>query len=276
MLQYRSSRRWPTPIPRARVLALILGAGGLVVVLLAALVLSAYHLVHPLTSSFPLPPGVNRNRGVSAAVARARDDLAARAMPDTATGHEYGQPELSTRDPGARLHLPPARGVDSLGVATGFPQTPLGALSELIAIDTAVLQSASLPMTRAVITAWAAPGGPSAQSWSGVKAMAAFLESAGVSGAGSPRLRVAATAAMGLIKGQVGDDFVVPCVDFSIDVTRDGATDTGVSVDCQRMLWLDGRWVIGPGAEPAPATQVWPDTDPAIATGFRDLAPRPT
>ena len=122
-----------------------------------------------------------------------------------------------------------------------------------------------------MITAWADPGGPSARSWSGVAAMASLLGSAGLPGSGSPDLRIGVRAAMGLIKGRIGDDFVVPCVDLGIDIAYAGATTTTVSVDCQRMLWQDGRWVIGPGPEPAPAPQAWPDTDAAINAGFRDL-----
>jgi hypothetical protein len=100
--------------------------------------------------------------------------------------------------------------------------------------------------------------------------MTSLLESAGLSSAGSPDLAVRATPAMGLIKGRVGDDFVVACVDFSIDITFGGTTPTA-SADCQRMLWQDGRWLIGPGAEPAPVSPVWPGTDAALETGFRNL-----
>jgi hypothetical protein len=37
------------------------------------------------------------------------------------------------------------------------------------------------------------------------------------------------------------------------------------------MLRTGGRWMIGPGAEPAPSGSVWPGTDAAIDAGFRDL-----
>ncbi len=100
--------------------------------------------------------------------------------------------------------------------------------------------------------------------------MTSLLDSAGLPGSGSASLQVVPRPAMGLIKGTVGTDFVVACVDFSIDITYGGTTTT-VAVDCQRMLWHGGRWVIGPGPEPAPAEQVWPDTDAAIDAGFRDL-----
>jgi hypothetical protein len=270
MLHYRPNRL--SPRPRRRALALAVGAAGLIALIITGTVLSLLH-------SFTGTPGAARSSAptqgrtsqVSATEARARDALAERAMPDTGTGHEFGWPQLSSRTPGTPIELPVPTRVDPLGVASGFPQTPQGALAQLAAIDTAALESGSLPGVRAVISAWAAAGGPTSQTWSGVTAMTSLLESAGLSGAGSPRLRVDVTAAMGLIKGRVGTDFVVACADFSIDITYRGSTTTA-TVDCQRMLWQQGRWLIGPGREPAQASPVWPDTDAAFDAGFRDLA----
>ena len=36
-----------------------------------------------------------------------------------------------------------------------------------------------------------------------------------------------------------------------------------------------GRWVIGAGSEPATPPSVWPDTDTAIAVGYKDLRTEP-
>ena len=268
MLRYRPTHRTPR-VTRGRVIALTVGAAGLSVLLVAGLVLSAIHVVHRPWSR-PETTSSARNSRVSAEVERARDELAARAMPDTGTGHEFGWPQLSTRDPGPAIQLPPARGVDGLGVALGFPQTPQGALAQLAAIEAAALESRSLPGVRAVIRAWGAPGGPTTRSWSGITAMTSLLGSARLPATGSPHLSITVTPAMGLVKGRIGDDFVVACVDLSVDITY-GATTTTVSADCQRMLWQGDRWLIGPGAEPAPVPQVWPGTDAAINSGFRDL-----
>ena len=43
--------------------------------------------------------------------------------------------------------------------------------------------------------------------------------------------------------------------------------------DCQRMAWAPsaGRWLVGPGVEPAPAPSIWPGTDAAIDAGWKDL-----
>jgi hypothetical protein len=72
---------------------------------------------------------------------------------------------LSVRDPGA-IDLPPSTISGPAGIPSGFPQTPQGALAQLVAIDTDVLNTATLDRARVVIGAWALPGGPTGQSWS--------------------------------------------------------------------------------------------------------------
>jgi hypothetical protein len=201
----------------------------------------------------------------------ARDQLARRAMPDPGTGKVYGSAPLATSDARPPVVLPPPTGIDDVGVATGFPQTRPGAMAQLTAIDQAALQSGSLTGARAVISRWAAPGGPTASTWSGVKAMGGLLEDLQLSGAGSPRLRIVVTPAMGLIKGDVGADFTVAGVVLTVDVTFTSYADSTPVADCQRMLWQGQRWVIGPGAEPAEAPSVWPDTAAALDAGYRDL-----
>jgi hypothetical protein len=59
-------------------------------------------------------------------------------------------------------------------------------------------------------------------------------------------------------------------VDFELDVTLQ-QTARGATADCQRMVWTVDHWMIGPGTEPAVPPSVWPDTDVAIAVGYRDL-----
>ena len=86
--------------------------------------------------------------------------------------------------------------------------------------------------------------------------MADLLDAAGLSGGGSAQLALVVTPLMGLIKGTVGADFVVPCVDFEFDATLQ-TTQHVADADCQRMVWQAGRWVIGPGPEPATPPSVW-------------------
>ena len=213
---------------------------------------------------------------------RAQQDALA-AMPMPAVDDDAAKPgPVSTRDPSPALTLPDATASGPAGVATGFPHTELGAMAQLAAIDQTALQSGSLSGARAVITAWAQPGGPTASSWSGVAALGQLLDAAGLSGGGSPQLSLLMTPLMGLVKASLGPDWVIPCVDFELDATLSSTARAGVA-DCQRMTWApdptagstsgaaEGRWMIAAGAEPAEPPSVWPDTDRAYAVGYRDL-----
>ena len=100
--------------------------------------------------------------------------------------------------------------------------------------------------------------------------MRTLLNATSLSGGGSPQLAVVLTPLMGQIKGSVGPDFVVPCVNFELDVTLQ-QTARGAIADCQRMVWHLDRWMIGPGDEPALPPSVWPGTDLSISVGYRDL-----
>lgn len=211
------------------------------------------------------PPGGD----ATTADMEARDLLAARPMPAVPESASYPAP-VSITDPGAPLLLPGSTEIGPAGVPSGFPHTPEGAVAQLAAIDQTALSSGSMAGVRAVIAAWAMPGGPTTTNWSGVRAMAQLLSAAGVSGGGSRELAIVATPLMGLVKGTVGTDFVVPCIDFELDVTLT-VTARGAVADCQRMVWHTGRWMIGPGAEPAVGPSVWPGTDLALQVGYRDL-----
>ena len=197
-----------------------------------------------------------------------RDALAAVPMP-TAEPEQALPGPVSSRAAEV-LVLPPSTGVGPADVATGFPRTPDGALAQLAAIDVTAMQSGSMDVVRSVIAAWAAAGGPTPETWSGVTGMASLLSGAGLSAAGSPQLAIVVRPVMGLIKGTVGPDFTVVCVALEFTVTLERTARMAVA-DCQRMVWVADRWLIGPGPEPAPAPSIWPGTDAAIDAGWRDL-----
>ena len=83
-------------------------------------------------------------------------------------------------------------------------------------------------------------------------------------------LTVAATPEMGLVKGAVGSGYVVVCVDFVVTATVT-STARVAAADCQRMVWSGGRWLIGPGPEPAQPPSVWPGTEAAHDAGYLEL-----
>jgi len=264
------------PWSRRKMLTLLAAAGLGVLAVGAGLVLAvAYALAPP-------PLAADSHRGTAAPSrlpvgglvpagqpADPRDVLAGRPM--TPVGADAAHPgPVSARDPGPDISLPAATGTGPAQVPTGFGHSPAGALAQLAAIDTTAVQSGSLAGARQVIAGWALPGGPTPASSSLVHALTALFDSTGLPGGGSPRLTVVLTPLMGQIKGSVGGDFVVPCVDFELEITL-AQTGRGAVADCQRMVWSGGRWMIGAGPEPAPAPSVWPDTDLAIAVGYHDL-----
>jgi len=262
-------------------LALLVGAGVTAVVLVVGLVLAVVYALHPARHTAQHGGGPNRGptgsapggttsaSGNPSGDADARDALAGRPMPNLDLSAAQPGP-VSTRDPDRPIVLPKPTRTGPAGVPTGFPHTPDGAIAQMAAIDQVALQSGSLSGVRAVITEWAMPGGPTTSSWSGVAAMGQFLAAAGLSGGGSGQLAMVVTPLMGHIKGTVGPDFVVPCVDFEIDATLTQTARVAIA-DCERMVWNGDRWMVGPGKEPADPPAVWPDTDAAIQVGYRDL-----
>jgi hypothetical protein len=277
----RHSGREDRPAPewsRQKMLALLIGAGLSAVLLVVGIALAVLYAVHPVRHSAEQDATSTTNTaggggtgtsGRSGTAVDPRDALADKPMPSVGEADSHPGP-VSTNDPGTPITLPAATSAGPAQVPTGFPHTPEGAMAQLAAIDQTALQSGTLTGARVVIAGWAMPGGPTTSSWSGVQAMAEFFDAAGLSGGGNTQLAIVATPLMGQIKGSVGLDFVVPCVDFEIDVTLQ-QTSRGAVADCQRMAWSGTRWMVGPGAEPAPAPSVWPDTDTAIGVGYRDL-----
>jgi hypothetical protein len=206
-----------------------------------------------------------------------RDALATKPMTqvDDSASHPGAE---STHDPGAPILLPAQTGTGPAGVPTGFPHTAGGAMAQLAAIDQVTMQSGSVATARQVILQWALPGGPTPDTWSTLQALVHLLSSA--QSGGTSQIAIVLSPLMGQLKGNVGPDFVIPCIDFELDITLT-STARGAVADCQRMVWqptptgTTGRWMIGPGTEPAEAPAVWPGTDLSFAVGYSYLQQEP-
>jgi hypothetical protein len=235
--------------------------GGLVATVLLA---AACTTLHPPPEQHPPSTPTSANQLPST---QEQDALAEQPMPSLPLSAAVPMP-LSTRTPRA-IALPAPTRAGPTGVPTGFPHTPDGALAQLAEIDKAAMQSANLTAAATVITAWAAPGGPTPRTWTRIRALDGLLAVATSLSTGPP-LTLRVMPAMGLIKGTLGPDFAVVCIDFEIDATRT-ETQRTADADCQRMTWQHDRWIIGQGAEPYPAPAVWPGTDTAIDIGYLDL-----
>ncbi|SOC48593.1 hypothetical protein SAMN05660748_1295 [Blastococcus aggregatus] len=263
--RHKSQGRGAAEWGPARLLTLLVVSALVALAVLAGLVLT---VIAALTDGDSGPADSAARAAAPVGELSREDALAAAAMP--AAEPQEAMPGPVSSRAAEVLVLPRATDVGPAGVATGFPPTPEGALAQLASIDVAAMQSGSMYGVREVISRWAAAGGPTAENWSGVTGMASLLSGAGLSGAGSPQLAIVVRPVMGLIKGTVGPKFAVVCVDLEFTVTLERTARMAVA-DCQRMTWVADRWLIGPGAEPAPAPSIWPGTDAAIDAGWRDL-----
>ncbi|PVG82193.1 hypothetical protein DDE18_15735 [Nocardioides gansuensis] len=256
---------------RTRLQVLLLGTVVVVLLLIGGGAWSVLSLLRP----DPADPATTATTaaGTPAQAGTAEDRLANQPLPQAPL--ENAQPgPLSTGTTGT-LRIPTPSAIGPANVSTGFPHTPEGALAQLIAIDQTALSSASVQNAQAVITSWSEPGGPTAHTWSGVRAVATLLSAAGLPADAAGDLAVTVEPAMGFIKGTVGADFVVPCVDLVISTHQAGTTERIAAADCQRMVWDGDRWVIGPGDEPAPAPSLWPGTQASFDAGYRWLEAAP-
>jgi hypothetical protein len=249
----------------ARLVTLLVVSALVALGVLGGLVLA---VIATLTDHDPGPTDTAPPAAAPATEMSRQDALAFAPMPPAEPDAALPGP-LATEAAGV-IELPRPTGVGPAEVPTGFPHTPEGALAQLAAIDVTAMESGSVDGARQVIAEWAASGGPSSETWSGVNGMARLLSAAGLSSAGSPQLAIVVRPLMGLVKGTVGPDFAVVCVDFEFTVTVEQTSRIAIA-DCQRMVWTGDRWLIGPGPEPAPAPSVWPGTEAAVAAGYREL-----
>lgn len=208
-----------------------------------------------------------------------RDQLAAARMLQVAPdGARRGVPAAV---PGPVIDVPPATAVGPAQVPTGFPRTPQGAIGQLAAIETTVLQGMSIPQANQVYEQWALPGGVGVADWALTKNVQTFLASAGQGQSKDPTIAVTATPAAGQVKGTDGAGWVLACVLMDVRATITVQARIGYGY-CERMQWHvaqstwtagdGGRWMIAPGAPAAAAPSTWPGTDIAFKAGWRTWA----
>ena len=270
-----------TPARQGRVLALTVL--GFVVVLVLCLVAGLGYLVisavrddrspHPASPSVTAAPTSTAATASSAGADLTAQQDALAAQPMLQLPQSAAQPQaLVAETAGPPIAVPaPTYKVVPGGppVATGFPHSPEGALAQLAAIDEAAFGTTDMARVHEVY-AWAAsPGAVTEAEWSpayGIKTLVDHL------GGQDKALTAHAVfqAVQGQIKGSVGPDFVVACVLGELDVTAVTAARAGVG-DCQRMVWREGRWWIGPGKQPAYAPSAWPGSADAVRAGWREL-----
>jgi hypothetical protein len=264
---------------RSRLLATLAVGVAAALLFVTGLVLALYYGLKSAEATSPTPSTTSKPPTTGSGPGY-RDQAAASPMlkvaPDDARG---GVPAAVT---GPVIEVPPATGAGPEQVPTGFPRTPEGAVAQLAAIETTVLQAMSIPQANDVHAQWALPDAPDVASWPLTKNVQSFLASAGQGQSKDPTVAVTATPAAGQIKATDGPDWVVACVLLDIRATITAEARIGFGY-CERMQWrpeptrantAGGRWMIAPGAPAATAPSTWPGTEIAFKAGWRTWAGR--
>lgn len=255
---------------RRRLLGILVAAGVVALALLSGLVYAVYLAIAAASSE-----GIHRSGEARAPVSmhsttarghQHRDAIAAAPMLQVPAA--AARPAAPATEPAAQIEVPTGTRVGPAAVLTGFPHTPQGAVGQLGAIETSVLQAMSLPQAQAVYHAWTLPGGVGANDWGLTHAVQAFLASTDMGPAKDPAVTVVVQPAAGLVKGTDGPDWTLACVlvEVSAVVQQQARIAYG---HCERMQWSEGRWMIAPGTAPARAPSTWPGSPPALRAGWR-------
>ncbi|KAA1011255.1 hypothetical protein FVA95_28010 [Pseudonocardia sp. EV170527-09] len=269
----------PEERSRVRPYAIGAGVGALAVVLVIGLVITAVRAVTGGDSADappPAPPPAPPAASTPAESREAETALAMRPMlqlPDAA-----GQPHaLTTETAGPPIVLPPPVRVVGTLVPDSFPATPEGAVAQLAAMTkTGMLGGDPADYARAhdsIAEAGAPPGDRALFAWS----MTNFRKGAGLPANGpKPGMSITWEPAAALIKGTVGERYVVVCVLGEFTFGFKGQVANAGSGDCQAMRRVatpDGeQWRIARGARAAQASSAWPGTAEAVAAGYRAIA----
>ncbi|GGO85257.1 hypothetical protein GCM10011584_04760 [Nocardioides phosphati] len=195
-----------------------------------------------------------------------RDEIAAEPMLTVPESAAFPAETISSKAP--VIKIPAGTGVNGPAfVMTGFPHTPEGAIGQLAQIDLAVLQSMSLITATEVYNAWALPGGVRAEEWWITASVRAFLTSTGMGEVKDPSSSVSLEPAAALVKGTDGPDWATVCVLMKVTASYKQEGQIAFA-HCERMQWVGGRWMVAPGAPPAPAPATWPGTQLAHEAGW--------
>ncbi len=267
----------PAAPARGRAVAVLVVAVMLVVLLLGVV---AYLVVHALNGNArtsapgsPTPTASPVDGAPTGSVSVQAQQDAVAAQPMLQLPQSAAKPQALVRETaGPPIRIPaPSHKVIPGGppVATGFPQTPEGALAQLAAIDEAALSTTDLGRVDEVYRWAAAPGAVPETQWTPFHGISRLITAL------SDPAKVQQTQAtfqvvQGQIKGTVGPDFVVACVLGEFDATLTTTQRAGVG-DCQRMIWRDNRWWIGPGTQPVFAPSAWPGSADAVRAGWKEV-----
>jgi hypothetical protein len=263
---------------RARLCLAGLTAGALLAGLLIALLIAELESAHPSTSL----PGTT-TPGDGGWDWSGENALASRPMPYLPLQAAAPQ-TLTTPAPGTQkppLDLPAPRTAGGW-IATGFPDTPQGALAQLIALDTQGLRGADPAVYQRAYASLSVPGSPAPET----ARLSGYLVDTRTSAKIAPTGPVADLSfsfapTHGLVKGVLDDGrYTVVCVLGEYTADYQGRMVSVGLGDCQAMRFLPdatsptaGNWRISPGPAAAPAPDAWPGSQDALTVGYQEISP---
>ncbi len=262
----RNPRTAPETAPwsRTRLLALL---GGLVVAMVLTFVGGGLAIWRATAGASPAAVATDEPATVPTDDRPSRDEIAAAAMPSVDPQAAF-HPDPATVLGGSIVVPQPLVLDGPAGVPTGFPHTDEGAVGQWAAIVQTVLESMSLPGTLEIHTVWVRPGGPSFEQWTLTRNVTSFLTASRQGGDEKDLTTVvSATPAAGLVKASDGPDWTVVCVLLDVQAWIKTESRMGYGL-CSRMEWIDSRWQVATGAEPAAAPSAWPGSNAAVAAGW--------
>lgn len=200
---------------------------------------------------------------------KARAAIMAEPMLDA--GSEGYRPQKPGTRPADTITIPPATISGAADVPSGFPQTPQGAVGQLAAIDTTVLQAMDIRVATSVYQEWARPGGVGAPQWELTNNVATFLGATNNEARKDTTTVVVALPVAGQVKGVDGPGWLVACVLLQVRAAEEAEAEIGYG-HCEQMVWdnKSERWMIAPGQPPAQAPSTWPGTELARRAGWLD------
>lgn len=250
-----------SPQTRAH-LTLLAGVAGIVLVLISGLGLAIHFAVsdaNPATATAPTTSAAD------ASVESVRDEIA--SAPMLPVGAEAATGGIPATGEVPSITIPRGYLNGAEGVPTGYPRTPEGAVGQLGQILWSVLSPMDLAHASQVEAAWFETHDDT-QTWPVIRLMREFLHAGQLTTGLPPGASLQVVPVAGQIKGSDGDSWHVACVLLDMTYTyRDQARMA--YGHCERMTWIEGRWVIASGLHPVPAPSTWPGTELAVEAGWR-------
>ena len=226
----------------------------------------------PATTSSTMPPaapapGFTTDTG-------AAEEVALAAAPMLQLPVQSAQPQsLTTATAGPPISVPEPKTTAGRWIPGGFPDTPEGAVGQLIALNETALAAADPQVYARGYREIAEAGAPDPAATGLATLLRSMRARAHLPPAGPiPELTASYQVTHAQIKGTAaGGRYVVVCVLGQFSATANGQVAALGIGDCQAMRWTGSQWRIASGPLAAAAPCAWPGSADAVKAGYREV-----